>query len=106
MTKRNTYKRRETYTDERVLERFYADLIKAANSSNPDSVLARIHLPHSDVHYVREAMHNDTGIKYTLQYVEWAMLKENMLSVDDCFEGSIRVKWDEYQGEKLCKTRN
>ena len=94
--------KRETYTSDRVLENFYTDLIKASNSRNPDAMIKRIHLPHSDVFYTRTALEMYTGNKYTLQYVEWAMLVEGFLSIEDCFEGEKRIKWEEYPLEKLC----
>lgn len=105
MTKHNTT-RRETYTSDRVLENFYSDLIKAYNSRNPETILRRIHLPHSDVYYTRTALRNHFGEDYTLQYVEWCMMKEGLLSVDDCFEGKERIKWDEYKLDKLCSKTN
>jgi len=91
----------KTYIKDTVIEEFYA-----AAARNDNNFALSVHIPLSDVFYVREALFHALGKRYTLDYVEWAMLKEGMLSVDDCFEGSIRVKWNEYQGEKLCKTRN
>jgi hypothetical protein len=79
-------KRKETYTNDRVLESFYTDLIRAANSRNPDYVLNRIHIPHSDVFYVREAIKNATGVEYSLDHVERAMYLEGYLSAEDVFE--------------------
>ena len=97
---------RETYTSDRVLEHFYEDLIRAANSRNPDALLQRIHLPHSDVFYTRNALRDKFNENFTLQYVEWAMLKEGLLSVDDCFEGHIRIRWEEYPLEKTAVLRS
>ena len=53
---------------ERVLETFYAAIYR--NS------LGKIHLPHSDVFYVREAVQNHYGKAFTLKHVEWAMREE------------------------------
>ena len=55
------------YTDN-VLEAFY-DAIRT-NS------LDRLHIPHSDVFYVREAVQNHYGREFTLEHVEWAMRME------------------------------
>ena len=104
MTNLRTTTRKATYSNENVLENFYNDLRIASESSNPDVVLKRIHLPHSSVFYTREALRSKFNQDFTLQYVEWCLLVEGMLSVDDCFEGSLRVTWNEYKGDKLCKT--
>ena len=55
------------YTDN-VLEEFYKHL---ANGS-----LSNLHIPHSDVFYVREAVQNHYGRSFTLEHVEWAMRME------------------------------
>ena len=41
--------------------------------------IQRIHIPKSDVFYVREAIYNDTGVWYTLDHVERAMYLEGHL---------------------------
>lgn len=38
--------------------------------------LESIHIPHSDVFYVRAALENRTGIRYPLQQIESAMKAE------------------------------
>ena len=69
------------YTSEDVLEEFYKAI------ANEDSArLRRVHIPRSDVFYVREAIFNKTGVKYTLDRVERAMLVEGHLKPEDCFE--------------------
>ena len=55
------------YTDN-VLEEFYRHL---ANGT-----LSNLHIPHSDVFYVREAVQNHYGRSFTLEHVEWAMRME------------------------------
>ena len=35
-----------------------------------------LHIPHSDVFYVREAVQNHYGRPFTLEHVEWAMRME------------------------------
>ena len=59
------------YTDN-VLEEFYSAVL--------NNTLDKLHIPHSDVFYVREAIHNDTGVKYTLDHVERAMYLEGYLT--------------------------
>ena len=39
----------------------------------------RVHIPKSDVFYVRTAIEADTGVKYTLDHVERAMYLEGHL---------------------------
>ena len=48
--------------------------------------LDSIHIPHSDVFYVREAIFRDTGVKYTLDHVERAMYLEGHLSRDEVLD--------------------
>lgn len=66
------------YSDEDVLNRFYDALL--------NEEISRVHIPRSDVFYVREAIRQQTGITYTLDHVERAMLAEGMLEPEDCFE--------------------
>ena len=69
------------YSSEKVLEEFYSAL-----ASQDEGRLRRVHIPRSDVFYVREKIYQDTGIKYTLDHVERAMYLEGMLEAHDVFE--------------------
>ena len=60
---------------ERVLEDFYSAL-----ASNNSRAMQKVHIPKSDVFYVREAIHNRTGEWYTLDHVERAMYLEGHLT--------------------------
>ena len=55
------------YTDN-VLEEFYKHIVAGTAKD--------LHIPHSDVFYVREAVQNHYGRKFTLEHVEWAMRME------------------------------
>lgn len=55
------------YTDN-VIEAFY-DAIR-------NNTLDRLHIPHSDVFYVRKAVEAHYGRPFTLEHVEWAMRME------------------------------
>ena len=55
------------YTDN-VLEEFYKHLI--------DNNLKNLHIPHSDVFYVKAAVDAHYGKSFTLKHVEGAMRKE------------------------------
>ena len=69
------------YTSEHILENFYE-----AIADGDDITLSRVHIPISDVFYVRQAIKDRTGEEYTLDHVERAMYLEGWLSADDVFE--------------------
>jgi len=71
----------QLYADESVIEQFYSALV-----GNDSSKLRRIHIPKSDVFYVREAILRNTGVKYTLDHVERAMYLEGHLSRDEVLD--------------------
>ena len=60
---------------ESVIEDFYKAL-----ASNNTREFNKVHIPKSDVFYVREAIRNDTGVTYTLDHVERAMYLEGHLT--------------------------
>ena len=65
----------QLYASENVLEDFYKALI----DNNPRA-FTRVHIPKSDVFYIREAIKCNTGVTYTLDHVERAMYLEGYLS--------------------------
>ncbi len=65
----------QLYASENVLEEFYKALI----DNNPRAY-TRVHIPKSDVFYIREAIKCNTGVTYTLDHVERAMYLEGYLS--------------------------
>tara|TARA_R100000541_G_scaffold6361_1_gene13872 strand:+ start:658 stop:924 length:267 start_codon:yes stop_codon:yes gene_type:complete len=71
----------QLYPSESVLEDFYAALVSKNNKA-----LLKIHIPKSDVFYVRAAIEADTGVKYTLDHVERAMYLEGMIDKRDVLE--------------------
>jgi hypothetical protein len=77
------------YIDDDVLGEFYKAL-----ASNNERVLRRIHIPRSDVFYVREALYQKTGIKYTLDRIERAMYLEGHLNKSDVFEPDRKRDWE------------
>ena len=58
------------YTDD-VIENFY-EAIRT-------NTVSKLHIPHSDVFYVRNAIEARTGERYTLKHVEDAMKAEGWL---------------------------
>ena len=69
------------YSSDKVLEEFYLAL-----ASEDEGKLRRVHIPRSDVFYIREKIYQDTGIKYSLDRNERAMYLEGMLEASDVFE--------------------
>ena len=68
-------KRVQLYADEDVIEHFYSVL-----ANNDTRAMQQVHIPKSDVFYVREAIEARTGVRYTLDHVERAMYLEGYLS--------------------------
>ena len=68
------------YESEDVVEEFYKAL-----ASEDEGRLRRVHIPRSDVFYVRAAIEADTGVRYTLSHVEEAMYLEGFLEKKDIF---------------------
>ena len=69
------------YSSENVIEEFYA-----AIADGDSKRLRRVHIPKSDVFYVREALRSRLGKSYTLDHVERAMYLEGLLEARDVFE--------------------
>jgi hypothetical protein len=62
------------YTDD-VIENFY-EAIRT-------NTVSKLHIPHSDVFYVRNAIEARTGERYTLKHIEDAMKAEGWLKEED-----------------------
>jgi hypothetical protein len=74
-------KRIQLYASENVIEEFYEAI--AANDARR---LQRVHIPKSDVFYVRAAIESDTGVRYTLDHVERAMYLEGHLKRNEVLD--------------------
>ena len=77
------------YSHDSVLEEFYKAL-----ADEDEGRLRRVHIPRSDVFYVREAIFQDTGVKYTLDHVERAMYLEGHLDASDVFQPRTKRDWE------------
>ena len=64
----------QLYADEDVIEHFYSVL-----ANNDSRAIQKVHIPKSDVFYVRQAIYDRTGEWYTLDHVERAMYLEGHL---------------------------
>ena len=76
------------YSSVKVIEEFYKAL-----ADKDEGKLRRVHIPRSDVFYVREKIYQDTGIKYSLDRIERAMYLEGMLNASDVFEPHRKRKY-------------
>lgn len=74
-------RRIKLYTSEKVIEEFYE-----AIASGDTKALRRVHIPKSDVFYVRAAIEEATGVRYTLDHVERAMYLEGYLRRDEVLD--------------------
>jgi|TARA_R110002153_G_scaffold29400_1_gene90262 hypothetical protein len=74
-------KRVKLTASENVIEEYY----KALVSNNPRAVL-QVHIPKSDVFYVRTAIEGSTGEKYTLDHVERSMYLEGHLKAHEVLD--------------------
>tara|TARA_R100000935_G_scaffold16378_1_gene32573 strand:+ start:539 stop:859 length:321 start_codon:yes stop_codon:yes gene_type:complete len=79
----------QMYVDDNVIEEFYKAL-----ANQDEGRLRRVHIPRSDVFYVREKILQDTGIKYTLDHVERAMYLEGHLEAKDVFKPRSKREWE------------
>ena len=71
----------QLYATDRVIEEFYDALV-----SNDTRSLQKVHIPKSDVFYVRRAIYEDTGVWYSLDHVERAMYLEGHLNRNEVLD--------------------
>ena len=71
----------QLYASEQVIEDFYE-----AIASNNTRILNKVHIPKSDVFYIREAIYQRTGNLYSLDHVERAMFLEGFLRPSEVLE--------------------
>lgn len=77
------------YSDDQILERFY----EALASESPDKLL-KIHIPRSDVFYVRQAYYADTGNWETLDRIERCMYLEGLLDANQVLDPERQRDWE------------
>ena len=76
------------YSSDQVIEEFYNAL-----ASEDEGRLRRVHIPRSDVFYVREKIFQDTGVRYSLDHGERAMYLEGMLDAKDVLDPKRKRKY-------------
>lgn len=81
--------KKKLFASDDVIEEFY----KALADRN-EAKLRRVHIPRSDVFYVREAIYQDTGVRYSLDRVERAMYLEGHLSRYDVLDPERKREWE------------
>ena len=81
--------KKKLFASDDVIEEFY----KALADKN-EAKLRRVHIPRSDVFYVREAIYQDTGVRYSLDRVERAMYLEGYLSRYDVLDPERKREWE------------
>lgn len=77
------------FASDKVLDHFYLSIA----SGEPDAE-ERVHIPRSDVFYVRYKYYLDTGNWETLDRIERAMYLEGLLSKRDVFEPDVQRPWE------------
>ena len=88
------------YASDTVLEDFY----NALATNSPNSIY-KVHIPKSDVFYVRKAIEVRTGITYSLDHVERAMFLEGHLRRDEVLDPDRPRGYSTYDTEKVSKTQ-
>ena len=78
------------YSSERVLEEFY----KALADQN-EGKLRRVHIPRSDVLYIREAYYQHSGTWETLDRIERCMYLEGKLLARDVLDPKRKRDWEQ-----------
>ena len=78
------------YCSERVLEEFY----KALADQN-EGKLRRVHIPRSDVFYIREAYYQHSGTWETLDRIERCMYLEGKLLARDVLDPKRKRDWEQ-----------
>jgi len=78
------------YCSERVLEEFY----KALADQN-EGKLRRVHIPRSDVFYIREAYYRHSGTWETLDRIERCMYLEGKLLARDVLDPKRKRDWEQ-----------
>ena len=75
------------YSSDNVIEEFYEAIAEGDSKK-----LRRVHIPKSDVFYVREALESRLGKRYTLDHVERAMYLEGFLQRNEVLDPDRKRK--------------
>lgn len=75
-----------------ALEAFY-EAVAATSRKRSHDALEALHIPVSEVFYIRAVIEADTGIKYPLSHVEEALYLEGYIAAEDCFANAKHYAW-------------
>jgi hypothetical protein len=82
-------KRIKYFGSDSVLEEFYQAL-----ADNNEKKIKRVHIPRSDVFYIRRAYYEDTGHWVSLDRMERAMYLEGHLRKQDVLDPDRKRDWE------------
>jgi hypothetical protein len=74
------------YVSDKVLEEFYKNLL--------DGKSQRVHIPRSDVFYIKAHLEQVFNKKFPLDYVERCMFLEGFLKASDVFQPERERPWE------------
>jgi hypothetical protein len=77
------------FISDSVLEEFYRSLL-----SGDSSRAERVHIPRSDVFYIRRAYYEHSGVWESLDKIERCMYLEGLLNARDVFEPERKRDWE------------
>lgn len=76
------------FASDNVIEEFYKNLLRGDDSAE------RVHIPRSDVFYIRRAYYEHSGHWVSLDRIERAMYLEGLLEARDVFEPERKRDWE------------
>lgn len=76
------------FSSDNVIEEFYKNLLRGDDSAT------RVHIPRSDVFYIRRAYYEHSGIWESLDRIERCMYLEGHLEARDVFEPERKRDWE------------
>lgn len=76
------------FSSDNVIEEFYKTLLKDESSA------MRVHIPRSDVFYIRRAYYEHSGNWESLDRIERSMYLEGLLNARDVFEPERKREWE------------
>lgn len=79
----------KTFASDSVIEEFYKTLVREDGSK-----AQRVHIPRSDVFYIRRAYYEYSGVWESLDRIERSMYLEGLLDARDVFEPERKRDWE------------
>lgn len=86
-------KRIKYFESDSVLEEFYSAL-----ADGNDKKIRRVHIPRSDVFYIRRAYYENSGNWESLDRIERSMYLEGMLRKQDVLDPGRTRDWEQNYG--------